>query len=254
MKRSEDYASLAPFYDALTGNVDYVHVHRFYTELFQKYGHTPRILLDLACGTGTLSFAFEKDGIEVIGADSSEQMLSAAMEKKFENGSQVLFLHQPAQRLDLYGTVDVTVCNLDAVNHFAPVYLPEIFRRVSLFMEPDGLFLFDVNSQYKFEYLLNNRCYSYDTGDVFCSWSSRYDGKSQADIQLELFEYQGDGQYTRQTEHIREFFYSDETLTRLLDKNGFDLLERLADYTQTPPEETSQRIHYIARKRGSRNE
>lgn len=248
---TSEYSSLAPFYDTLTGNVDYHQIHGFYTRLFQQYGHTPRLLLDLACGTGTLSFAFEQDGIDVIGVDSSEQMLSVAMEKKWDKDSQALFLLQPAHRLDLYGTVDVTLCNLDAINHFSPKHLPEIFRRVALFTEPGGLFFFDVNSRYKFEHLLNDCCYSYDTDDVFCSWSSRYDEKEgRADIQLDLFEREDDGRYSRQSESIREYYYDDITLTGLLEENGFVLLDRLADFTHSPPVETSQRIHYLARKRG----
>ncbi len=251
VSKAKEYRSLAPFYDRLTDNVDYDSVHRFYLWVFETYHPSPRILLDLACGTGTLSFAFEKDGIDVIGVDSSEQMLSVAMDKKYDSGSQVLFLKQEAQKLDLYGTVDVTVCNLDAVNHFPPKVLPEIIRRISLFTEPGGLFVFDVNSRYKFEQLLNDCCYSYDDGDVFCSWSGRYDGRKKAEICLDIFERTQDGTYTRETQQIDEFYYDDKYLCRLLDENGFDLLSCLSDYTDKPPEETSQRIHYLARKRGT---
>ena len=246
--KEKNYEALAPFYDLLTENVDYDAVHRFYTGIFRAQNHTPKILLDLACGTGTLTFAFEKDGFDVIGTDCSEQMLSVAMEKKFENQSSALFLHQPAQELDLYGTVDTVVCNLDAVNHFPPEQIGEIFRRVSLFTEPNGLFVFDVNSRFKFETLLADRCYSSDADGVFCCWNSRYE-KGKAVITMELFHRQKDKSYRRETQTVTEYFYSDEFLRNLLEKHGFDLVGICADYSFDPPKEDSQRIHYLARKR-----
>ena len=182
-----EYSSLANYYDTLTGNVDYNSIHGFYTEIFKKLEHKPKILLDLACGTGTLSFKFEKDGFEVIGTDSSEDMLSVAMDKKYELSSNVLFLNQKASELDLYGTVDTVICNLDAVNHFAPKDIHEIIRRVSLFLEPNGIFVFDVNTLYKFENMLNNNCYSYDDDEIFCSWSSVF-SDNKAKIHLDIFE------------------------------------------------------------------
>ena len=251
--KQKSYHSLAPFYDTLTGNVDYSAIHSFYSSVFCTFGHSPKILLDLACGTGTLTFSFEKDGIEVIGADSSETMLSVAMEKKYELNSSALFLCQAAHRLDLYGTVDTTVCNLDAVNHFSPDTMDEAFRRVSLFTEPNGLFVFDVNSPYKFEKLLSDQCYSYDASGVFCCWNSTFDGK-KAVITLDLFSEEADKSYRRETETVTEYFYSDEFLRSLLEKHGFDCLAVYADFSLSEPKEESQRIHYVARKREMKHE
>lgn len=243
-----EYSSLANHYDTLTGNVDYEHIHRFYNEIFEKLSHSPKILLDLACGTGSLSFLFEKDGIDVIGTDSSEDMLFVAMDKKYELASNVLFLNQKASKLDLYGTVDTAVCNLDAVNHFPPQEIDEIIRRVALFLEPNGIFVFDVNSQYKFENLLNGNCYSYDENDVFCSWTSTFENK-KAQIHLDIFEKISDNTYSRSEQSIDEYYYSDEELMQMLDNHGLDILFKTADFTLLPPDDKSQRIHYIVRKR-----
>lgn len=247
-----EYSSLADHYDTLTGNVDYDDIHGFYKKIFEKLNHKPEILLDLACGTGSLSFLFEKDGIEVIGTDSSEDMLSIAMDKKYDLSSNVLFLNQKASELDLYGTVDTVICNLDAMNHFSPQDIDEVIRRVSLFLEPDGIFVFDVNSLYKFENMLNGNCYSYDENNVFCSWTSTFTDK-KAKIHLDIFEKISDNTYNRSEQNIEEYYYSDAELTEKLIKYGLELVFNTADFTLSPPEEKSQRIHYIVRKR-DRNE
>lgn len=246
MKKAS-YEALASFYDTLTGNVDYDAVHGFYRDIFRQYRHTPHILLDLACGTGTLSFLFERDGAEVIGTDCSESMLAVATDKRFRQSSSVLFLHQAAHELDLYGTVDTVVCNLDAVNHFLPEQIGEVFRRVALFLEPNGLFVFDVNSLYKFERFLSDSCYSFDAENVFCCWNSTFDGK-KANITLDLFSEENK-LYARQTETVTEYFYSDELLRSLLTKNNMELLAVFSDYTLNEPTKQSERIHYLARKR-----
>lgn len=243
-----EYSSLADCYDTLTGNVDYEEIHLFYNEIFSRLTHKPKILLDLACGTGSLSFLFEKDGIEVIGTDSSDDMLSVAMNKKYDLSSNVLFLNQKASELDLYGTVDTVICNLDAVNHFAPKDIEKVIKRVSLFLEPNGVFVFDVNTLYKFENMLKSNCYSYDDDDVFCSWTSTFFDK-KAKIHLDIFEKMSDNTYVRSEQCIEEYYYSDEEIIKLLKKYSLDVLLKTADFTHFPPEEKSQRIHYIVRKR-----
>ena len=175
-------------------------------------------------------------------------MLFVAMDKKYELASNVLFLNQKASELDLYGTVDTAVCNLDAVNHFPPQEIDEIIRRAALFLEPNGIFVFDVNSQYKFENLLNGNCYSYDENDVFCSWTSTFENK-KAQIHLDIFEKISDNTYSRSEQSIDEYYYSDEELMQMLDNHGLDILFKTADFTLLPPDDKSQRIHYIVRKR-----
>ena len=244
-----NYSAIASFYDILTDNVDYGKVHRFYSQVFEEFGHHPHILLDLACGTGRLCFAFERDGIDVIGVDCSEYMLDVAYEGKIERGSNALFLQQPAHKLDLYGTVDTVVCNLDSVNHFAPKNIQKVFERVALFAESGSLFVFDVNSKYKFENLLNDACYCSDCGDMFCVWTSTFDGK-KADIRMDVFERAGE-LYKRREDSVVEYYYSDEYISDLLNRCGFDLLGKYADFCPTPPSQNSQRIHYIAKRRGS---
>ena len=111
------YRSFAYFYDALTENISYRERAEYFDSLIKKHGGRKNILLDLACGTGSLSEAFSEMGYDVIGVDSSEDMLNAALDKKFESGHNIQYLCQDMTNLDMFGTIDVTVCALDGINH-----------------------------------------------------------------------------------------------------------------------------------------
>lgn len=151
------YADFAAFYDRLTDDVGYPQRADYIAELLMEHGMKKGIVLDLACGTGSLTLELSKRGYEMIGVDASPDMLCAAQEKCAQAGAEVLFLCQPMEALDLYGTVNAAVCTLDSLNHITdPDTLREVLRRVSLFLEPGGLFVFDVNTPYKHREVLGN--------------------------------------------------------------------------------------------------
>ena len=144
------YQEFAAVYDQLQTDVDYKARTEYLVKLFQKYDRLPTLLLDVACGTGGFSFAFAEKGVEVIGADPSPEMLGVAREKFMAAGKDVLLLCQSAEELDLYGTVDGAVCCLDSLNHIVDAdELKRSVARISLFLEKDRLFIFDVNTMYK---------------------------------------------------------------------------------------------------------
>lgn len=119
-----------------------------------------------------------KRGYEMIGVDASPDMLCAAQEKCAQAGAEVLFLCQPMEALDLYGTVNAAVCTLDSLNHITdPDTLREVLRRVSLFLEPGGLFVFDVNTPYKHREVLGNHTFVYDLEGLYCVWQNAYCAK-----------------------------------------------------------------------------
>ena len=177
------YGVFSEFYDALTANVSYDTVSQVLSSLLTRYGKSRGLLLDLACGTGSVSVRLAKKGYEVIGVDLSPEMLSEAQNKAYSAGQNILFLCQDMTALDLYGTVDAAVCTLDGLCH-----LPNeesvfaALRKVSLFMNPGGVFLFDVNSDYKHRAVLGNNTFVYDTDDVYCVWQNTwiFSSRSQA--------------------------------------------------------------------------
>ena len=140
------YGPLAAWYDALTGDVPYGSFADYYEAEFARDGGEFRLLLDLCCGTGTLTAELTRRGYEMIAVDRSEEMLMEAREKAADLSPAPLFLCQSAQELDLYGTVDAAVCSLDGINYLPPEDLDEVFRRLRLFIRPGGLLIFDVKS------------------------------------------------------------------------------------------------------------
>lgn len=138
------YGCFADVYDTLTSNIDYKELAGYYDRIITSHGGKRGILLDLACGTGSMSMQFSALGYDVIGVDLSTEMLSVAKEKPHKN---IEYLCQDMCELDMYGTIDVTVCVLDSINHLdSKENILRCFSSVSLFCDPEGLFVFDINT------------------------------------------------------------------------------------------------------------
>lgn len=245
------YGVFSEFYDALTANVSYDTVSQVLSSLLTRYGKSRGLLLDLACGTGSVSVRLAQKGYEVIGVDLSPEMLSEAQNKAYSAGQNILFLCQDMTALDLYGTVDAAVCTLDGLCH-----LPDeesvfaALQKVSLFMNPGGVFLFDVNSVYKHRAVLGNNTFVYDTDDVYCVWQNTLlpDGVT-VQMDLDFFEPVSDeGDYVRQSERFTERAYPRETLEAMLKKAGFTVLDVFDGYSGKPAHDTSERLLFAVRK------
>lgn len=252
---ADSYGNFAPFYDELTGNIDYEKRGRYFHKILQQHGKEKGILLDLACGTGSLSEFFARLNYEVIGVDASEEMLSVAMEKKLETGSDIVYLCQRMEELDLFGTVDIVLCALDSLNHITDAEtLQRVFERISLFLNEDALFLFDMNTVYKHETILGNQTFVYDMDSVYCVWQNRLLPEHVVEIELDLFEYDKENDcYYRSQESFSERAYSRETVLSLLEQAGFELLEEYEGDTFSPPGRETQRVVYAARNRVCKN-
>ncbi|MDE5792490.1 MAG: class I SAM-dependent methyltransferase, partial [Oscillospiraceae bacterium] len=162
-----NYNNFAEFYDNLTKNVNYTKRAERLHYIIQKYIQTDTdgtLLLDLACGSGSLSEELAKLGYDVIGVDNSPAMLNQAMQKKLESNLEIQYLCQDMRELDMFGTIDITVCMLDSLNHLDSLEdIQKVFQKVSLFAQPKGLFIFDMNTLYKHHEILNNQVFLYDT-------------------------------------------------------------------------------------------
>ncbi len=243
------YNSFSEYYDTLMQNVGYPDRARYIIEVFARLDHDMGLSLDLACGTGSLTVELKKLGVDIYGVDASYDMLSHAREKAAENDLDILFLCQKMQSLDLYGTIDTCVCTLDSINHLTKLAdVQKTFDRVSLFMNKGGYFLFDVNSVYKHKEVLADNTFVYDTEDVFCVWQNSLKENNIVDIELDFFECEGDVYY-RMSEDFSERAYTDEELCTMLEKSGFEVVERFGDMTFEAPKPDEERIIYIARKK-----
>ncbi len=246
-----DYATLAEFYDRLTTDVNYAARADYLLGLFAHHGgRRPQTLLDLGCGSGSLTLELARQGVDVIGADISEEMLAVAGEKLRENGLSALLLHQDMRTLDLYGTVEGAVCCLDALNHLDGTQdIRDTFRRLHLFIEPGGLLIFDVNTPYKHRTVLGDNSFVFEEDGLICVWRNRLiDRTCAADIALDFFVEGEDGRYDRLEDHVRERAYSEATLRRLLTETGFEWLATYGDMTRKPPAPEEQRWIFVARR------
>ena len=246
------YGSFSYFYDRLTANISYKERAEYFHRLIQLHGGKKGILLDLACGTGSLSEEFAKMGYDVIGTDSSEEMLGCALDKKFDSGLPIQYLCQDMTKLDMFGTIDVTVCALDSLNHLdSAASLEKTFERVSLFCEPGGLFLFDVNTPYKHQNVLASNTYVYDLDDIYCVWQNTLDPESElcrVDISLDIFEKNESGSFDKYCDELSEIAFSREFIEAALEKSGMELIA-VYDYDTTePPRADSEKLVFAARK------
>lgn len=241
------YEAFAEYYDSLMQNVDYADRAAYIDRLVQRYKPNANLLVDLACGTGSMTVKFAQMGYDVIGVDISEDMLSKAREKS--DGS-ILYLCQSMQELDMYGTIDAFVCTLDSLNHITDrAALVKAFAKVSLFLEPDGVFVFDMNTPYKHEHILGSNTFVYETEDVYCVWQNEYEGNGRVNIALDFFEEQADGSYERYCEDFSETAYSLTDTETMLNEAGLQILAAYHDMTLDPPHEYSERIVFVAAKR-----
>ena len=241
------YSVFAKYYDILTSNVDYKGIASMIDSYVKEAKPSSNLLLDLACGTGTLAIELSKLGYDVIGADPSCEMLTEAVKKAYCEERQILFLNQAMDELDLYGTIGIAVCTLDSINHETDVEkVDKAFSKISLFLEKDGLFIFDVNTLYKHNEVLADNVFVYDCEDVYCVWQNNTeDGKTT--ITLDFFENDEDTYY-RSSEAFCEVAYSCETIEELLSKNGLKVISKYDDYTKNVIKDDTQRIVYVVGK------
>ena len=214
------YRFLAPWYDKLTGDVPYERFADFYEAEFRRCGGEFKLLLDLCCGTGTLTNVLSRRGYEMIAVDSSVEMLMEAQSKSAGLETPPLFLCQDAAALDLYGTVDAAVCSLDGMNYIPPEDLPEVFRRLRLFVRPGGLLIFDIRTP-EFLRSLDGDIFVDEQEDVLCLWRADFEEALPAIIYgMDIFSRQGRLWQRESEEHV-EYAHEPAALQALLEQAGF---------------------------------
>ena len=225
------YGPLAPWYDRLTGDVPYSLFADLYEDEFKRAADKTGLVLDLCCGTGTLTSIMSKRGYEMIGVDASADMLMQAQEKAVGLENPPLLLCQDATELDLYGTVDAAYCSLDGMNYISPSALPEVLRRLHLFVRPGGLFIFDIRSK---EWLksMDGEIYVDEQDDVLCLWRADYDDAAASiTYGMDIFNRSGK-LWRRSSEEHTEYAYSYEDLKLALESSGFEAVRTLDDTPQ----------------------
>ena len=243
------YENFANIYDKLQ-DIDYSSFVAYYEEIFSKYNLSPRLILDLACGTGSVTIPMAKKGYDMIGIDLSEEMLHIASEKARDAKTDILFLNQDMTEFELYGTVDAAICSLDGVNYLTEDGdLDKLFALIHNYLNPGGIFIFDINSEYKLKSILGNNTFVYDEEDVFCVWDNSYDEDEKiCSFSLDFFIKEKDGLYSRGEEYQEERAYSPEEICRAASKNSLEVIGIFNDRSFDSPDELSERIFFVLKK------
>lgn len=244
------YSAFARYYDSLTANIDYRKRAEYFHEIIKKFRQTNgNILLDLACGTGSIAEEMAKLGYDVIGIDYSDEMLGIALDKKFDSNSNIQYLCQDMRKLDMFGSMDITICALDSINHLADIEdVKKVFENVAFFSEPNALFIFDVNTLYKHRNILADNTFTYETDKVYCIWENTLVPETdEVKMNLEFFELEENGLYSRSSDSFSEKAYSESDIEKLLAETGFKIVGKYGDDTFSSPAPDCQRIVYAVR-------
>lgn len=241
----DSYESLAFSYDELTEDVQYEKRADFVEKLFSRAKIPVHTVLDLACGTGTMTGIFTERGYEMIGVDGSEEMLMVAREKAQSlSGVSPLYLHQSMPQLDLYGTVDAAICCLDSLNYLTRAQdVQRTFARLRLFIAPGGSLVFDVHSPQKME-KLDGEVFLDERSDVCCIWRTEYRKRSKMlDYYVDIFREQG-GAWERSFEEHHQRAYTVDELTEWLKAAGFAAIRTYGDQKMKRPDKNEGRIYF----------
>ena len=244
------YEFLADSYDELSTDVRYLAWADYLEKHFAKVSIPVHTVLDLACGTGSLSAELALRGYEMIGVDKSAEMLSVAVEKCRDLPvEQPIFLNQPMEKLDLYGTIDACVCCLDSVNYVTrPAALKRAFSRVHLFLMPGGLFLFDVKTPEALQDA-DGQVFLDETEDTYCVWRAEFSPRRRIlTYGMDIFRATEDGTWERGEEVHEEYAYSLDELEEFLRDAGFVDVRRWGNLKLRAPRPGEERVFFTARK------
>ena len=246
------YEGFAYVYDTFMDNVPYEEWAEYVTGILEEYGITDGLVLDLGCGTGSMTELLAEKGYDMIGVDLSADMLEIAMDKRSRKGLDILYLQQDMREFELYGTVKAVISVCDSVNYITKKEeLRKVFQLVNNYLDPEGVFIFDFNTEYKYRELIGETVIAEDREDVSFIWFNEYDEDSHLnDIDLKVFvQEEGDIYRKFQEEHIQRGYTLDE-IKQLLEESGLIFLEAYEEYTMQAPQPDSGRIVVVAQEHG----
>ena len=244
------YTSFAEYYDMLMiDDFNYEHIADFVENIFDAYSLDANLVCELACGTGNITIPLAKRGYDMIALDNSYDMLEIAR-RKAEKLPNILFLNQNMVNIDLYGTVDAFICLIDGINYIInPYSLYKMFKRIKdCFLEPNGIFIFDISTEYKLKNIIGNNIFINDGDEVFYSWENRYiRSKKLSDMYLNFFIRNQNGSYKRFSERHLQKAYTSEEIIKIAKKAGFNNIDLFDGISFNKATDTSERITFVLR-------
>ena len=246
----EAYTSFAMVYDEFMDNVPYEEWCGYLAGLLEEYGCRDGLVLELGCGTGAMTRLLAARGYDMIGLDSSEDMLSIAREWQEDAG--ILYLEQDMTDFELYGTVSAVVSVCDSMNYITDEQdLVQVFRLVNNYLDPGGVFIFDLNTLYKYEVLLGENTFAENREDCSFIWENDYDPEGKInEYDLTLFIREDDGRYRKYEEVHYQRAYTLEEVQKAAREAGMAFAACYDAFTRMPPSPDSERMYVILREQG----
>lgn len=250
----EAYGKFAQVYDLFMDNVDYEGWADCLEKHLKEEGIEDGLVLELGCGTGTMTGLLARRGYDMIGVDNSEEMLAEAMEKKGEDGLDILYLLQDMQEFELYGTVRAAVSVCDSLNYITEKEeLLQVFRLVNNYLDPGGIFLFDMNTVHKYRDILGDDTIAENRDEGSFIWENSYDPDTGLNIyELAVFLPREDGLYEKCEELHCQRAYEQADIEALIREAGMEIVGVYDAYTDKPASPDSERLLFIAREHGKR--
>lgn len=250
----DSYTGFAQVYDTFMDNVPYEEWGAYIVSKLRKFHIEDGLVLDLGCGTGKMTRFLDRMGYDMIGVDNSWEMLDIAHRNSPED---ILYIEQDMQAFELYGTVRAVVCTCDALNYMPDeTSVRQVFRLVNNYLDPGGLFLFDLNSVYKYEKILADNTFAEARDDCAFIWDNFYDLQSRInEYDLTLFvrtDNQGEGLFRRFTETHFQKAFSQEKILELLRQAGLQPVSVSSGYSDLPAGPESERLLFIAQEHTKR--
>lgn len=258
------YENFAYVYDELMDATPYEEWCALLVEMIEKYGISEpernasdallaerNLVLDMGCGTGTLTELMYQKGYDMIGVDNSEAMLNIAIKKRAESGSSILYLLQDMRELELYSTVGTVISVCDSLNYILKEEeLEEIFRLVNNYLFPGGIFIFDFNTEYKYREVIGDTTIAENREDCSFIWENYYDAETAVnEYDLTIFVQEEEEQFRRFTETHYQRGYTVEQMLGLVEKSGMDVLEIMDADTHKNVTSKSERVYFVVREK-----
>lgn len=249
----EAYTSFAKTYDIFMDNVPYEEWSQYLLSLLEKHKITGGLVLDLGCGTGKITQILQKKGYDMIGIDIAEEMLQIARE--YDENSEILYLHQDMREFELYGTVKAVISICDSINYILEdEELIQVFRLVNNYLDPQGIFIFDMNTIYKYQVVLGETTIAENRQEGSFIWENYFDEQEKInEYDLTLFIKEGE-LFRKYEETHYQRAYEIEAVKNMIQEAGLQFIAVFDAFTEEPPSEQSERVYFIAKEQGKQIE
>ena len=249
----EAYTDFAKVYDIFMDETPYEAWCAYLKQKLCEAGITNGLLLELGCGTGSLTQLLEDAGFDMIGVDNSIEMLEEANRKKILENREILYLLQDMREFELYGTVRAVICACDSINYLTDKEdLIQCFRLVNNYLDPGGLFLLDFNTIHKYRDVIGDTVIAENREECSFIWENGYDEEDKInEYDLTLFIRESEnGLYRKYEETHYQRGYELSEIMECLKEAGLVFVAAYDNYTDLPAGDESERIVVIARENG----